>query len=131
MDSEMNNPEKEISVKVDQTDLPKIKFYAKTIGDKNDFTLYFHLVEYKNAIFASIYNDIPRLGSMTMAYQIEDNVDTFPIFTGNNNQFANALAMILSKKKNKLVYGSVHLNTELNIGLDVFRELIDLYLRDI
>lgn len=131
MDSEIDKPEKENSAKVDHTELPKIKFYTKTIGDKKEFTLYFHLVEYVNAIFVSIYNDIPRLGSMSMAYQIEDNVDTFSIFTGNNNQFANAVAMILSKKKNKLVYGSVHLNSKLNISLDVFRELIDLYLRDI
>ncbi|MHA2248717.1 MAG: hypothetical protein ACXAD7_00075 [Candidatus Kariarchaeaceae archaeon] len=120
MDSELNNnPEIHI-------DRPTILHYSHTIGDH---TLYLHVVQFNNALFVSLYDKLPRLGSMTLAYPLEANVEKYSVFTGKNGEYADALAMIFAKKINKMVYGSVIVSEETPLSLELVKILIDKYVQ--
>ncbi len=52
------------------------------------------------------------------------------IFGGRDESHASATAQIISKRKNKMVYGSVFLERETVITLDILKSLIDTYLEN-
>lgn len=106
---------------------PKIHIFSILIEKDTDKCLYFHVVEYDNGLFVTLYDNLPRLGSMTLAYPLGNNVEIHSIFIGKSNQFADAIAMIISKHTNKLVYGSINVSDESQISLNLIKSLIDQY----
>ncbi|MCE7737182.1 MAG: hypothetical protein GPJ54_20005 [Candidatus Heimdallarchaeota archaeon] len=110
--------------KIDNT--PIIKTVDLLVQD--GLTIFLVAIEYENAIQVSVYDNIPRLGSLSLAYPLKDIVNVQVIFSGRDESYASAIAQILAKKKNKMVYGSVFLERNSVVSLDILKSLIDKYL---
>jgi hypothetical protein len=107
--------------------LPTTHLFSLEVGHKEYNTVYLHVVEFENGIFVSIYEVSPRLGSISLSYPVGDNVDRYPVFTGKHGQYVDALTMLLSKKKKKLVLGSVNIAKDSSVTLDTIKQLVAMY----
>ncbi|MCE7737513.1 MAG: hypothetical protein GPJ54_21665 [Candidatus Heimdallarchaeota archaeon] len=111
---------------------PKTKQYFKKIETKErEFTIYLFVIEYSNAIQVAVYEGKPSLGSMSFGYVDGDLSQHQEIFTGNHNQYSNALALILAKRTSKVIYASVNLARESVVELTMIKNLLDNYLREL
>ncbi|MFV2015052.1 MAG: hypothetical protein ACC656_06475 [Candidatus Heimdallarchaeota archaeon] len=111
---------------------PKTKQYLKKIETTDkDFTLHMFVIEYSNAIQIAVYDGKPTLGSMSFGYVDGDLSQHLEIFTGNHNQYSNALALILAKKTDKVIYASVNLSRESVVDLSIIKSLLENYLQDL
>ena len=111
---------------------PKIRQYLKKIETKEKtFTLYLFVVEYSNAIQVAVYENKPSLGSMSFGYINGDLSEKLEIFSGNHNQYSNALALILAKRLGKVIYASVNLNRDTIVDLSMIKGLLENYFQDL
>ena len=108
--------------------LPVVKTVNMSIQE--DMTLFMVAIEFDNAIQVSVYENTPRMGSLSLAYPLEDIINTQVIFSGRDESFASALAQIISKRKNRMVYGSVFLGRDTVVSLEILKSLIDKYLEN-
>jgi hypothetical protein len=106
---------------------PSIFSYSLPIDQEQTKFLYLTIIEYSNAIQASIYDDKPSLGSMTLSYPLVDQVERQTIFAGKHSQFSDALAMLVGRHSNKIVYASVNLEKDTVVNLDLLRQLVAQY----
>lgn len=110
---------------------PTTKHYDKVIKtDVSEFTLNLFIVEYSNAIQVAIYDGKPSLGSMSFGFMQGDLNQHLEIFTGKHNQFSNALALILSKRTEKIIYASVNLSDNIIVELEMIKDLLENYFQD-
>lgn len=109
--------------------LPTMKTVGLPVQD--GLTIFLVAIEYENAIQVSVYDNIPKLGSLSLAYPMQDGfINLQVIFSGRHESFASATAQIISKRKNKMVYGSVFFGRDTIITLDILKSLIDKYLEN-
>ena len=53
------------------------------------------------------------------------------IFSGNHNQYSNALALILAKRLSKVIYASVNLNRDTVVDLSMIKNLLENYFQEL
>ncbi|MDH5401291.1 MAG: hypothetical protein OEZ01_12835 [Candidatus Heimdallarchaeota archaeon] len=111
--------------------VPKSHLLKKEIiGENGSIFVYLYIVEFENAIVASIYDKGVKLGSMSMGLPSNEvGIDSMSIFYGRDNQMADGLALILSKKLNKIVYASVNVVQQTSFSISTIRELVDEYIK--
>jgi hypothetical protein len=111
---------------------PTVRKYSQQLQvEDNELSIFLSVIEYSNAIQIAIYDHMPTLGSMSFGYVDGDLTQHLEIFTGKHNQFSNALALILAKRTNKIIYASVNLSNESVVDLNMIKGLLDKYLQDL
>jgi hypothetical protein len=106
---------------------PVTYLYSLEVGHKEHSNVYLHVVEFENGIFVSIYEENPRLGSISLSYPVGENVDRYSVFTGKHGQYVDALTMLLSKRKKTLALGSVNIKEDSSVTLDTIKQLVTMY----
>ena len=108
--------------------IPKTFHYSKQIDLKDTkITLHMFGVEFNNAIFVSVYDNEPKMGSFSQGYTIQGVGQTSVIFQGKHNQYADALTSLFAKKSGKLCYGSINISHDEGFSIGLLKELIDQY----
>jgi hypothetical protein len=104
---------------------PRIATYSRDIvDDQGQSQVHLTIIEYDNAIQASLYDKNPKLGSMILAYTVGDLVEQLVLFQGKHEQYARALAMMLARQTKTIIYASVNLSEYAKISNETIRELI-------
>jgi hypothetical protein len=108
---------------------PKLSTYSIALDTEEEQQLILAIIEYDNAIQASVYDSTPSLGSMTLSYPMVDQVERQTLFAGKHSQFSDALALIIGRASKKIVYASVNLQRDTVINIDLLRQLVEQYTR--
>ena len=105
---------------------PRIMTASEIIVDNEDeIEIFLTLVIYQNAIQISLYDDLPKLGSMSLAYPINDFIDQIPLFTGKHEELSATLSTLLAKKTNRIIYASVNLKEHIKVDHKIINKMID------
>lgn len=111
---------------------PGFRYYETTITvDEEEVRLGLSIVEFDNAIIASLYDNRPKLGSLSISYQISDNIERHVLFSGKNEELASALCMMITKKSKTMVYGSVNVSPSFPLQLEHITALLEPYFKDL
>jgi hypothetical protein len=115
-----------------EANFPTTKRYSRKIEtSETEFTLNLFIIEYSNAIQVSVYDNKPSLGSMSFGFIDGELSQNLEIFTGKHNQYSNALALILAKKTNKVIYASVNLERDSVVDLSMIKKLLENYFNEL
>ena len=101
---------------------PHISQFFLDIDEESKLILI--ITEYVNAIQAVVYQDIPKIGSSVLAFDLNGIKETRSIFAGNHELLASSMGQILAKY-GKIVYAFLYLEHEGNVTLDHLRNLLD------
>lgn len=92
-------------------DIPEIRTYHHAFEyNEEEILLVLNVLKFENGYFTYIYDNKPKLGSISVAFQIEKQSDRYQLFSGNQGELADTIAIILSKKLNAMVYCSININ---------------------
>ncbi|MHA2503034.1 MAG: hypothetical protein ACXAE3_09200 [Candidatus Kariarchaeaceae archaeon] len=105
---------------------PVISTYSHPIVDRDGpSTVYLTLVEYSNAIQAALYDKEPKLGSMVLSYKAGELVQSQTVFQGKHLELARLLGMLLSKRKDAIIYASVNISEDARVTHETIRMLLE------
>tara|TARA_B100000287_G_scaffold134877_1_gene126856 strand:+ start:1736 stop:2059 length:324 start_codon:yes stop_codon:yes gene_type:complete len=95
------------------------------VDNEDEIEIFLTLVIYQNAIQISLYDDLPKLGSMSLAYPINDFIDQISLFTGKHEELSATLSTLLAKKTNRIIYASVNLKEHIKVDHKIINKMID------
>ena len=112
-----------------ESNQPRVNILSRPIfDDQGESTAYLCIFEYDNAIQASLYDKSPRLGSMTLAYPVVDNIERQTIIAGKHEQLSAALGLLLVRRTKKIVYASVNLVEHTSVTNELIKDMIREYI---
>jgi len=113
------------SQSTEQDSIPTVDIISRSVPTaEGNNTIYLSIVTYSNAIQAALYDNAPKLGSMSLAYPVMKKVERQTIFKGKDDQLAHALALILANTTKKIVYASVNIKEHTVVTNELIREMI-------
>ena len=93
--------------------------------NEEEIKIFLTSIIYQNAIQVSLYENPPKLGSMSLAYPINDFIDQFSLFAGKHEELSATLSTMLAKKTNLMIYASVNLSERINVDHKIINKMID------
>ena len=105
---------------------PRIITVSEIIGhNEEEIEIFLTLIIYQNAIQISLYDNLPKLGSMSLSYPINDFIDQIALFTGKHEELSATLSTLLAKKTNRIIYASVNLSERIKVDHKIINKMID------
>ena len=98
------------------------------INDNEETEIILHSQKYLNGVFVSIYENDPKLGSISVGYPLGESFERYQLFSGKHSDLADGLSLLLAKRLNTMVYGSVIVGNDTPLNHTVMKELINQYL---
>ncbi|MCH8907088.1 MAG: hypothetical protein IH840_08360 [Candidatus Heimdallarchaeota archaeon] len=108
--------------------LPTVKTVSKSI-DIGDGAFELVLVGHKfdNGLIVYLYDDTPRLGSVSAGMPLGEISERYTLFQGKQGEISDTVSLTMSKKTGALVYCFVNISKPELTKPEIIRSLIDEY----